>query len=59
MGAIVGNKTLTREGSALLLGTTGALVGGTFGPLFPITHGPVVYRRPKSKKAQALVAQKY
>ena len=59
VGAIVGNKTLTREGSALLLGTTGALVGGTFGPLFPITHGPVVYRRPKSKKAQALFAQKY
>jgi hypothetical protein len=45
VGAGAGNGTLTRGGSALLLGTGGALIGGAFGRDFPVAHGKVVYRR--------------
>jgi hypothetical protein len=45
LGATRGNGTLTPEGGALLLGTTGALIGGAFGRDFPIFHGKVIYRR--------------
>jgi hypothetical protein len=45
LGAANGNGTLTREGGALLLGTVGALIGGSFGRDFPIFHGKVIYRR--------------
>ena len=45
IGANASNGTLTRGGSALLLGTGGALIGGIFGRDFPVTHGTVIYRR--------------
>jgi hypothetical protein len=45
LGAANDNGTLTREGGALLLGTVGALIGGSFGRDFPIFHGKMIYRR--------------
>jgi hypothetical protein len=45
VGASAGNGSLTRGGTALLLGTGGALIGGIFGRDFPVAHGKVVYRR--------------
>jgi hypothetical protein len=43
IGASSGNGSLTRGGTALLLGTGGAIIGGFFGRDFPVTHGKVVY----------------
>ena len=45
IGASVHSSAPTRPGSALLLGTGGAIIGGFFGRDSPITHGKVVYRR--------------
>lgn len=45
LGAGVNNGTLTRGGGALLLGSLGALIGGSFGREFPVIHGKIVYRR--------------
>ena|SRR5882672_7478931 len=45
LGAANNNGTLTRGGGALLLGTVGALIGGSFGRDFPIFHGKVIYRK--------------
>ncbi len=45
IGASVHSNSLTRPGSALLLGTGGAIIGGFFGRDFPVTHGRVIYRR--------------
>ncbi len=45
IGASSGNGGLTRGGTALLLGTGGAIIGGFFGRDFPVMHGKVVYRR--------------
>jgi hypothetical protein len=45
VGASLGNRSLDRPGSALVLGTVGALVGGAFGRDFPIFHGKVIYKR--------------
>ena len=44
-GAAKGGGPLTRGGGALLIGSIGALVGGTMGKEFPILHGKVIYRR--------------
>jgi hypothetical protein len=45
LGASANNGTLTRGGGALLLGSIGAVIGGSFGRDFPVIHGRVVYRR--------------
>lgn len=45
LGAGANNGTVTRGGGALLLGSIGALIGGSFGRDFPVIHGKVVYRR--------------
>ena len=45
LGASANNGTMTRGGSTLLLGSFGALIGGSFGKEFPVIHGKVVYRR--------------
>jgi hypothetical protein len=45
IGASAGNGSLTRGGTALLLGTGGAIISGIFGRDFPVAHGKVVYRR--------------
>ena len=45
IGASAHSTSLTRPGSALLLGTGGAIIGGFFGKDFPLTHGKVIYRQ--------------
>lgn len=45
IGASNGNGTLTREGSALLLGSIGGIVGYFVGKEFPILLGKIVYQR--------------
>lgn len=42
-GASKKSGSLTREGSLLLAGGIGALVGGSFGKVFPMTHGLILY----------------
>jgi hypothetical protein len=36
---------MTRAAGAILAGSIGALVGGTFGSKFPIIHGKIIYRQ--------------
>jgi hypothetical protein len=45
VGATNGNGTLTREGSALLMGGIGGIVGHFVGKEFPILPGQIIYQR--------------
>ncbi len=45
VGASLRSTSLTRGGSALLLGGAGAIGGGFAGRDFPILHGKVIYKR--------------
>lgn len=52
IGAIAGGRGYSREGTALLLGSIGGLIGGSMGQEFPIAHGKEVYRRPPAKRGK-------
>jgi uncharacterized membrane protein len=45
IGATNGNGTLTREGSGLLMGGIGGIVGHFVGKEFPILSGQIIYQR--------------
>jgi hypothetical protein len=45
LGASNGNGTTTRGGGAILGAGILGLIGGCMGPVFPITHGKVVYKK--------------
>jgi hypothetical protein len=44
-GATANNGTLTRGGSALVVGTAGAVAGGVLARFFPVLRGKVIFRR--------------